>query len=171
MALWLWNDPFDFPRSSRLWDQHFGDDFITPLVPQEFRNLLRCPAYFNCTTPQDTASVNFDKDKFQANLDVQQFRPEEITVKAADNTITIEGKHEEKRDEHGYISRHFVRKYVLPEGHDINRVESKLSSDGVLTITAPKIEGKDEGRSIPIVQTGQPSKAVEQKKDEGKKEE
>lgn len=108
------------------------------------------------------------KDAFQVDLDVQQFAPEEITVKASgDNTITIEGKHEEKQDEHGYISRHFVRKYVLPKGHDIANVVSKLSSDGVLTITAPKADAQvDETRTIPIKQTGAPSKAVEKAKEQ-----
>ncbi len=44
----------------------------------------------------------------QVCLDVQQFKPEEVNVKTVDNFVVIEGKHEEKEDEHGYISRHFV---------------------------------------------------------------
>lgn len=99
------------------------------------------------------------------NVDVQQFAPNEITVKTSgDNSIIVEGKHEEKPDEHGFISRHFVRRYVLPEGHDINQVVSNLSSDGVLTITAPKTEKGVEHKTIPIQHTGRPSKAVEEKK-------
>lgn len=113
----------------------------------------------------------FDKDKFVANVDVQQFKPEEITVKVTDkNTVTIEGKHEEKQDEHGFISRHFVRKFVLPENVDMSQVQSKLSSDGVLSITAPKIvpERKEQFREIPITRTG-PIKQVQQKEGEGDK--
>ncbi|RZC34163.1 HSP20 domain containing protein, partial [Asbolus verrucosus] len=55
----------------------------------------------------------------------------------------------------------------LPEGHDISKIESKLSSDGVLTITAPKVTSENcEYRNIPITQTGQlPKPAVV---DEGK---
>lgn len=74
----------------------------------------------------------------QVILDVQQFSPDEITVKTVDNHVVVEAKHEEKQDEHGYISRHFVRKYVLPPSHDLINITSTLSSDGVLTITAPK---------------------------------
>lgn len=74
----------------------------------------------------------------QVILDVQQFSPDEITVKTVDNHVIVEAKHEEKQDEHGYISRHFVRRYVLPPSHDLANVTSTLSSDGVLTITAPK---------------------------------
>ncbi|KAJ8955713.1 hypothetical protein NQ318_008585 [Aromia moschata] len=148
----LWRDPESYVRAylpRNFWDY--------PL--EELRNL-------SALLQNTGASVNFDKDKFQANIDVQQFKPEEISVKVTgDNTVTIEGKHEEKPDEHGYISRHFVRKYVLPENCDIKQVQSKLSSDGVLTITAPKVEEdkKVEHREIPVTQTGQPVKGIEQK--------
>lgn len=74
----------------------------------------------------------------QVILDVQQFSPEEITVKTVGNNVIVEAKHEERQDEHGYVSRHFVRRYALPPSHDVINVTSSLSSDGVLTITAPK---------------------------------
>jgi crystallin alpha B len=181
MSLWLWSDPFDYCRPSRIQDQRFGlnldpEDLLSPMIPREFRQYLRGPAGYlrpwrSQASQRDAGStVSFDKDRFQANLDVQQFKPEEITVKVSDNTVTVEGKHEEKEDEHGFISRHFVRRYVLPKGHDVDKVESKLSSDGVLTITAPRVEAnKDEHRVIQVVQTGQPSKVAEEKKE--KKEE
>ncbi|EFA07781.1 alpha-crystallin A chain [Tribolium castaneum] len=157
MALWLYTDPFDFYRPAHRFLERWFDP--EDLFPRDFRLLQ----------DHGSSDINFDKDKFQANIDVQQFRPEEITVKVSDDTVTVEGKHEEKRDEHGYISRHFVRKYVLPKGHDVNRVESKLSSDGVLTITAPKVgDGKEQEKSIPVVQTGQPTPAVQQKQEEKK---
>lgn len=115
----------------------------------------------------DFKKLNF---YFQVNLDVQHFSPNEITVRTkGDNTIEIEGKHEEKPDEHGFISRHFVRRYVLPKGHDINQVQSNLSSDGVLTISAPRVEnGGQQQRTVPIQQTGKPSKPVEDKSKQGK---
>ena len=72
------------------------------------------------------------------NLDVQQFKPEEMTVKMVDDFVVVEGKHEERQDEHGYISRQFQRRYKLPSDIDPASVVSQLSSDGVLTITAPK---------------------------------
>nr|AHE77375.1 small heat shock protein [Lissorhoptrus oryzophilus] len=174
-------DP-SYIRPSRMFHQHFGlgldpEDLLQPLNLNN-RILSRTPAGYmrnwqSRAAQQDAGSlVSFDKDKFQANLDVQQFKPEEITVKiTGDNVLTIEGKHEEKEDEHGYISRHFVRRYVLPKNYDIEKVETKLSSDGVLSITAPSLEGKAvEHKSIPIMQTGEPAKqqgqgqAVEQKK-------
>lgn len=59
-------------------------------------------------------------------------------MKTVDNDVIVEAKHEERQDEHGYISRHFVRRYVLPQSHNVAEITSSLSSDGVLTITAPK---------------------------------
>lgn len=97
----------------------------------------------------------------QVILDVQQFAPEEITVKATNNSVVVEGKHEEKPDEHGFISRQFTRRYILPTGYEVADLTSTLSSDGVLTITAPKRPPPNSGeRIIPITKTG-PAKQPE----------
>lgn len=120
-----WWDEFDtgFPmRTSRLLDQHFGtglkrDDLLSsiqstssPMLRQGYYRPWR-----NAIQRQESGStINVDNDKFQVILDVQQFKPDEITVKTSDKYIVVEGKHEEKQDEHGYISRHFVRRYMLP---------------------------------------------------------
>ncbi|XP_018571625.1 protein lethal(2)essential for life-like [Anoplophora glabripennis] len=160
-------------RPSRLLDQHFGlvldpDDFFEPLIlprwlSRSTTGYLR-PWRSEASRGDSGSTVSFDKDKFQANLDVQQFRPDEISVKlAGDNTITIEGKHEEKQDEHGYISRHFIRKYTLPKDADTSRIESKLSSDGVLTVSAPIDVKEIDHKEIPIQQTGEPAKRIENK--------
>ncbi|XP_066154817.1 protein lethal(2)essential for life-like isoform X1 [Euwallacea fornicatus] len=111
--------------------------------------------------PRANTSIRRSKYNFEVILDVQQFSPAEITVKTSGNSIIVEGKHEEKQDEHGYISRHFVRRYVLPTEHDIEGVVSSLSSDGILTVTAPK-KGetvKNTDRVVPIQQTG-PAKST-----------
>lgn len=160
-----WNGPL---RTSRLLDQRFGsgilnDDLFRSMScchPQELRRLGFGRPWANLS--QQLGSTVADKDKFQINLDVQQFTPNEITVKTVDNTIVVEGKHEEKQDEHGFISRHFVRRYVLSDEHDPKNVLSSLSSDGVLTITAPKkalppATAANE-RIVPITKTEESSK-------------
>ncbi|XP_059479753.1 heat shock protein 26-like [Neocloeon triangulifer] len=91
---------------------------------------------------------------FRVSLDVHQFGPREISVKTVGNTVTIEGRHEERPDEHGYVSRHFVRRYVLPDDYDVDHVACSLSSDGVLSIAAPKTEVHESGvktKTVPIV--------------------
>ncbi|KAF5278942.1 hypothetical protein FQR65_LT15466 [Abscondita terminalis] len=85
-------------------------------------------------------SVTQDKEKFQVKLDVKHFTPEEISVKVVDDhSLVIEAKHESK-DEKGSTSRHLIRQFVLPDNHDLKKIETKLSSDGVLTIVAPNKE-------------------------------
>ncbi|XP_072518222.1 heat shock protein beta-1 [Salminus brasiliensis] len=74
---------------------------------------------------------------WKVSLDVNHFSPEELTVKTKDGVVEIIGKHEERRDEHGYISRSFTRKYTLPPGADVEKVTSSLSPEGVLTVEAP----------------------------------
>lgn len=177
---YLLSELLDTPRRrpTRLAHQHFGtgvdpEDVLNVVsLPRDVCSFLQTPTGYyrpwkTGAAAQDAGStVSVDKDKFQVNLDVQHFSPEEITVKATgENTITVEGKHGEKLDEHGFITRHFIRKYVIPDGHDVNKAVSSLSSDGVLTITAPKVvENGIEERSIPITQTGEPSKPIENKK-------
>lgn len=105
-------------------------------------------------------------------MDVQQFAPNELNVKVVDNFVVVEGKHEEKQDDHGFISRQFTRRYMIPKGHDIQHVVSNLSSDGVLTISVPKVEAiENKERSIPITHTGEPHKSVKasEPKQEGDK--
>ncbi|XP_065089933.1 heat shock protein 23-like [Ochlerotatus camptorhynchus] len=105
--------------------------------------------------------VKLSKDGFLANVDVSHFIPEEITVKHDDGWITVEGKHEERPDDHGTVSRHFVRKYRLSEGHDTDKVLSTISSDGVLTIRAPRLAMKGSGKEckVSVVQPGKRAKA------------
>lgn len=102
--------------------------------------------------------VTIDDNTFKVVIDVQQFKPEEVSVKMVDRFLIVEAKHAEKQDEHGSISRQFVRKYLLPDRADVDQLKSTISSDGILTITAPlkPKEPKDE-RVIKIEFTGQPA--------------
>jgi crystallin alpha B len=97
-------------------------------------------------------NLPFDKDgSFKALIDVQHFKPEEINVKTIDNTVIIEGKHEERDDAHGSVQRHFIRKYDLPRDYDMKSINSALSSDGVLTISGPPPGITSGERKVPIM--------------------
>lgn len=106
--------------------------------------------------PSTSPAVN--KNDFQIVLDVQQFEPHEIEVKVVDNYLVVTAKHEDKRDEHGWVSRQFVRKCKLSEDFNVKELTSKLSSDGLLTIVAPKKRPLKEEteRTIQIERTGKP---------------
>lgn len=121
-----WWDELDFPmRTSRLLDQHFGqglkrDDLLSSVWnsrPTVLRSGYLRPwqRSVNSLQKQESGStLNIDNEKFEVILDVQQFSPNEITVKIADKFVIVEGKHEEKQDEHGFVSRQFSRRYQLP---------------------------------------------------------
>lgn len=146
-----------------IYDQHFGlglSDFSMPLRSGYLR-----PWRFSPAEESGLSHVINDKDSFKVNLDVQQFKPEELGVKVVDRFLVVEGKHEERGDEHGYISRQFIRRYRLPDDVDENAISSTLSSDGVLQLTALKkpTEESENERKIPITQTNQPVKQIKEK--------
>ncbi|XP_026486064.1 protein lethal(2)essential for life-like [Vanessa tameamea] len=168
MALLPFLLDYELERPRRLIDQHFGlgltpDDLLGAVTgPMVNREYYRPWRHLAAAARDVGSSIKNDKDKFQVNLDVQHFNPEEISVKTADGYIVVEGKHEEKKDQHGFISRQFTRRYAIPEGCTPETVESRLSSDGVLTITAPrKVPPAVQGeRAVPITQTGPVRKEV-----------
>lgn len=97
------------------------------------------------------STIHNEKEKFKISLDVQHFKPNEINVKVADREVIIEGRHEERQDNHGFISRQFKRRYFLPHDCDADSVFSSLSSDGILTVSANKAkEIKNKETVIPI---------------------
>lgn len=106
-----------------------------------------------------------NRDKFEVDIDVTQFHPEELTVNLHEKELVVEGHHEERSDEAGRIERHFVRKYTIPEDINPESIESHLSDKGVLSICAKKmaVEGKN-ARKIPIQAAPRQHPAVEHKK-------
>lgn len=94
---------------------------------------------------------------FTVTLDVKNFKPEEIEVKVKDREIIIEGKHEERRDNHGFVSRQFSRRYLLPEEFDPDTIATYLTAEGKMTVKAekpkPQID-QTQARVIPIQRMG-----------------
>ncbi|PWA22756.1 hypothetical protein CCH79_00001891, partial [Gambusia affinis] len=84
------------------------------------------------------SEMRMEKDRFVIYLDVKHFSPDELSVSVGDGFITVHAKHEDRQDDHSFVSREFLRKYRLPSGVLAADITSNLSSDGVLTITAPR---------------------------------
>ncbi|KYQ55089.1 Protein lethal(2)essential for life [Trachymyrmex zeteki] len=180
-----WWEDLEYPH--QLFDQNFGlgihpDQLTHPNILERFALQQRSRlglrpgqmVYYNRPWGEllrsreegGISTVKANKDKFQVMLDVQQFKPEDINIKVVDKFVIVEAKHEEKQDEHGWISRQFVRKYMIPEQCDIDQVSSSLSSDGMLSITAPrkdKPKSQNE-RKIKIEYTGK--SAIQEKAQE-----
>lgn len=110
-----------------------------------------------CQNVDDVATekTHVGRDGFQICLDVQNFLPSEISVKTVYNFIEINAKHDEREDEH---------RYRLPKGFNIADVVCSISSDGILTIQAPRAKSastESHARQIQIQHTGPARCAVE----------
>lgn len=160
-----------YPQSNHVTNPSWNVLFPVATMLQNYRK--------NHHLPDKKPITTVGKEGFQVCMDVQQFKPSELTVKTVDNTVVIEGKHEEREDDHGFISRHFVRKYVLPDGFKSDNAVSTLSSDGVLTIKVPPPSKTDSNERILHIQHTGPAhlslkdnpkeEKVEHAKKDGKK--
>lgn len=134
-----------------VYDQNFGlglfDDDLLFNPRHRFSGYNHCPGLtmlyqrpqrLNLASQSGLSHIENNKNNFKVNLDVQQFKPDEVSVKVVDGYIVVDGKHEERSDEHGFISRQFTRRYKVPENVDPDTIVSSLSSDGVLSVGAPK---------------------------------
>lgn len=117
-------DLWDYPQD--LLGQDFG-------VPAQNSSL----AQRNPGNETGLSSIRNDPQNFQVNLDVHHFKPEELTVKHVDDAIIVTGKHQERTDEHGFVSREFTRRYVLPQEVDVDKVACSFNNN-TLTIMGPK---------------------------------
>ena len=95
-----------------------------------------------------------DKDSFKIEVNVQNFKPEELIIKTVGQSVQVEAKHEEKTsDGASFSSRNFSQSFTLPREVDPESVVSSLSKDGKLTIEAPLPKAKSlasNERLVPI---------------------
>ncbi|XP_016971631.2 heat shock protein 22 [Drosophila rhopaloa] len=155
----LWRMAEDMSRMPRL-ASPFHAFFHEPPVwsvalPRNWQQIARWQEQ------QFAPPATINKDGYKLTLDVKDYS--ELKVKVLDESIVlVEGKSEQQDGEQGsYTSRHFLRRFVLPEGYEADKVTSNLSSDGVLTITVPNppaVQETIKERVVPIEQTGEPSK-------------
>ncbi|XP_068600355.1 heat shock protein beta-1 [Brachionichthys hirsutus] len=103
-------------------------------------------------TSSGMSEIKQTQDNWKVSLDVNHFSPEELLVKTKDGIVEITGKHEERKDEHGFVSRTFTRKYTLPHTANVEKVTSSLSPEGLLTVEAPLLVPaiKSSETTIPV---------------------
>ncbi|XP_067849497.1 alpha-crystallin A chain isoform X2 [Heptranchias perlo] len=126
---------------SRLFDQFFGDSlFDYDLVP--FFSSTISPYYRQSMSrnflDSGISEVRYEKDRFLINLNVKHFSPDELSVKIIDDFVEIHGKHAERQEDHGRVSREFHRTYRLPSNVDQSSLSCSLSPEGMLTLCGPK---------------------------------
>merc|ERR1711962_1169896 len=100
------------------------------------------------------ARTFIDGDMYKIEIDVQNFKPEDLVIKTVGQTIQVEAKHEEKTsDGMSVSSRNFSQSFTLPREVNPESVASSLSHDGKLTIEAPLPKSKtlaSNERLVPI---------------------
>jgi len=92
-------------------------------------------------------------EDFKVTFDVKSFNPEEISVKVKGREIFVDGKHDERADEQGFVSRQFTRRFIVPDEFDTDTIATYLDIEGRMTIVAskpkPPVDDSTE-RIIPI---------------------
>ncbi|KAL7075782.1 hypothetical protein ACQ4LE_005372 [Meloidogyne hapla] len=104
------------------------------------RAAKREPIHHESTFPQSVGFSSFPglkKADFEVELDVHEFKPEEVEVKVTGNKVNIHCLHEGK-DSSQTVKNEISRSYVLPTDVDPDSVKSKLSDRGILTVIAYK---------------------------------
>ena len=81
------------------------------------------------------------KDTFKYTLDVQGFKPEEISIQVKGRDLIIHGETKtENKGEHGSSlhQKQFTRNVVLPDDVNPSQLSSRYTKDSKLSIEAPR---------------------------------
>jgi len=100
--------------------------------PEMNHKVQKTDDYVPPTTQSAEATVLLkvkEGDEYKLALNMQQYNPEDITIKLNGNELTIEAAG------HG---EQFKQKHIIPDNIDLDAMSSSFSSDGVLVIKAPK---------------------------------
>jgi len=82
--------------------------------------------------------VTFDHDKFMVQFDVQDYAPEELSIKTEGDVLIVMATKESKaKGGKSSVSKQFEQRFTLPSGVDPEKISSKLSNKGILTVNAP----------------------------------
>ncbi|XP_047215945.1 heat shock protein beta-6 isoform X2 [Girardinichthys multiradiatus] len=87
-----------------------------------------------------SAEVYCDDIGFTVQVDVKHFNPEDLLVKVVGDFVEVQGKHKELKEGQGFTTLQFNRRYRIPKGVNIMALESAVSPEGILIISAPMLQ-------------------------------
>ncbi|XP_062550382.1 protein lethal(2)essential for life-like [Armigeres subalbatus] len=135
----LWGDRDSGPFKHLQRDAFPGGFMITSnSKPKSCTHEPRCHSRKRYNEQREKLMERKLPEQFELRLNVQKFKPEELSVKATDRFIIVEAKREEDSD-NSYECEHFIRRFRIPPGYDDGKIVSTFSPDGVLTISAPTL--------------------------------
>lgn len=126
-----------------VWFRFFSLLTLSALSPKDVLAPVLYHGYYirpriNKQLERGFSQVDSEDDWYRVLLDVCQFTPDEISVRTVDNLLEVTGRHAQRMDQHGFVSREFTRTYILPMGVDPLLVQVSISHDGILCIQAPR---------------------------------
>ena len=135
--------------------RRYGDPFyeIEKAMDRFIRDFDRMPFFrpwslLGRNVPVET--IQDGKRLYKIELDLPDFKPEEIQVTVKDNLVTVRAKHQGEKDgvkQH----REYHYQYTLPQDVNPEHIKSLINSNGLLTIEAPLPELKEpESKEIPV---------------------
>ncbi|CAH2235988.1 protein lethal(2)essential for life-like [Pararge aegeria] len=120
-------------------DRHFTHSLAYHYL-WPWNQLIRAAAALDIEESLEDPQIISDSEKYQVNLNVRKFKPDELKIKVKNRHIIVEGKHKENENEKKFMANHFVQRFVLPPGTKQEEVKAVLNEKRVLSITAPKHE-------------------------------
>ncbi|XP_037113938.1 heat shock protein beta-8 isoform X1 [Syngnathus acus] len=75
-------------------------------------------------------------DPWKVCVNVHSFKSHELNIKTREGFVEVSGKHEEKQEEGGIVTKNFTKKIQIPTDVDPLTVFASLSPEGVLIIEA-----------------------------------
>jgi len=92
--------------------------------------------------------VSASNDKFQIQLELPGFAPEDFSLKTKDDIIIVEAVHEAKNEDGSTDSRRFSKEFKMPGGVASEKLASTYSGSGILTVSAPRAIQAPEGAQV-----------------------
>merc|ERR1712241_816019 len=103
------------------------------------------PMIGNCTesgrSECEVVKLETTESKWEVELDVAKFKPEDLKVAVVGDLVTISGSQTEQfigNDTSSNTVRSFTKRYTLPSGCDPDPLSSSLTVSGNLKVTCPR---------------------------------
>ena len=110
--------------------------------------------------------VKEEKGALLVTADLPGLRPKDVKVRVVGDALTLEGERKPETEEKtgGYYHSersygHFYRTIPLPEGAEVDKTTAQFDN-GVLKISVPIVEAKQQGREIPVTAAATEAKAA-----------
>jgi len=127
-----------FGRSLDLFDPFDEIDLASHRMPTALQFLHDPPRLPRDLCPVTGHKKRHHTDKFRVTLDVNGYRPENLSVKVIGRKLQIDGKQED-RDGDDYCAKELRKTYDLPENASFEHMTSFLTSKGVLVVEFPLV--------------------------------